>query len=127
MSTVQGARSITSPPDEPTRVEFNPYSDDFFDSPYETYGRLRDEAPVYYNESYNFYALSRYEDVAPAYKDFETYSSAKGFNLDMIETARQGEEVRNFGDRQTAAQSLRDGYGRAAAGGIERFGESGAR
>lgn len=79
-----------------TPVEFNPYSDDFFDSPYETYGRLRDEAPVYYNESYNFYALSRYEDVAPAYKDFETYSSAKGFNLDMIETARQGQEVPKF-------------------------------
>jgi cytochrome P450 len=77
-------------------VEFDPYCDDFFDSPYETYGRLRDEAPVYYNESYNFYALSRYEDVAPAYKNFETFSSAKGFNLDMIETARQGQEVPKF-------------------------------
>jgi cytochrome P450 len=79
-----------------TPVEFDPHSDVFFDSPYETYARLREEAPVYYNEEHNFYALSRYEDVAPAYKDFETYSSAKGFNLDMIEAARQGQEVPRF-------------------------------
>jgi cytochrome P450 len=65
-------------------VEFDPYSDDFFDSPYETYRRMRDEAPVYYNSRYGFYALTRYEDVAPALKDFDTYSSAKGITLDMI-------------------------------------------
>ena len=28
--------------------------------------RLRDEAPIYYNEKYDFYALSRYDDVAAA-------------------------------------------------------------
>jgi cytochrome P450 len=65
-------------------VEFDPYSDDFFDSPYETYRRMRDEAPVYHNTRYDFYALTRYEDVAPAYKDFETYSSAKGVTLDIL-------------------------------------------
>jgi cytochrome P450 len=65
-------------------VEFDPYSEDFFCSPYETYRRMRDEAPVYYNAKYDFYALTRYEDVAPAYKDFETYSSAKGVTLDIL-------------------------------------------
>lgn len=69
-------------------VEFDPYSVDFFDSPYETYRRMRDEAPVYYNEKYDFYALTRYEDVAPAYKDFETYSSAKGVSLDMVKATK---------------------------------------
>jgi cytochrome P450 len=65
-------------------VEFDPYSNDFFDSPYETYRRMRDEAPVYYSERYDFYALTRYDDVAPALKDFETYSSTKGITLDMV-------------------------------------------
>lgn len=65
-------------------LEFDPFSDDFFVSPYATYRRLRDEAPVYYNAKYDFWALSRYEDVAPAMKDFETYSSAKGATMDMI-------------------------------------------
>ena len=44
---------------------------------------LRDEAPVYHNEKYGFWALSRYEDVEPALRDFETYSSARGITLDM--------------------------------------------
>lgn len=65
-------------------VEFDPFSDVFFNSPYETYRRLRDEAPVYYNAELDFWALSRYEDVAPAYKDFATYSSARGVSLDRV-------------------------------------------
>jgi len=65
-------------------LEFDPFSDDFFVSPYATYRRMRDEAPVYYNAKYDFWALSRYDDVAPAMKDFETYSSAKGATMDMI-------------------------------------------
>ena len=49
---------------------------------------MRNEAPVYYDEQYDFYALTRYEDVAPAYKDFETYSSAKGVSLDMVKATK---------------------------------------
>jgi cytochrome P450 len=72
-------------------VEFNPYSNDFFDSPYGTYRRMRDEAPVYYNPTYDFYALTRYVDVAAALKDFDTYSSTKGVTLDMVKA--KGAEV----------------------------------
>jgi cytochrome P450 len=68
-------------------VEFDPYSEDYFTSPFETYRRMRDEAPVYYNAKHDFYALTRYEDVAPAYKDFATYSSAKGITIDMMKLA----------------------------------------
>ena len=39
---------------------------------------MRDEAPVYYNEEHDFYALTRHEDVAAAFKDYETFSSACG-------------------------------------------------
>jgi cytochrome P450 len=63
---------------------FDPFSEDFFASPYETYRRMRDESPVYYSEQYDFYALTRHEDVAAAFKDFETYSSAYGVDLGQV-------------------------------------------
>ena len=65
-------------------LEFDPFSEEFFGGAYETFRRLRDEQPVYYNATWDFWALSRYDDVAPATKDHETYSSAKGATLDMV-------------------------------------------
>jgi cytochrome P450 len=71
-----------------TTQVFDPFSDDFFNGPYETYRRMRDEAPVYYNEQYDFYALTRHADVAAAYKDFASYSSNRGVDLAQV---RKGE------------------------------------
>ncbi|MCZ8377352.1 cytochrome P450 [Mycobacterium sp. CPCC 205372] len=65
---------------------FDPFSDEYFINPFGIYQRLRDEAPVYYNEQYDFYALSRHEDVAAAFKDFSTYSSANGVTLEEIKS-----------------------------------------
>src|SRR5215468_7175630 len=64
-----------------TPVEFDPFSADFFDDPYETYRALRDRAPVYHNPRYGFWALSRFEDVANAQRDWRTFSSAHGVTL----------------------------------------------
>ncbi|RDH78422.1 cytochrome P450 [Mycolicibacterium moriokaense] len=66
------------------KLVFDPFSADFFNGAYETYRRMRDEAPVYYNDEYDFYALTRHEDVAPAFKDFDTYSSKYGIDLASI-------------------------------------------
>ena len=66
------------------KLVFDPFSEDFFNGAYETYRRMREEAPVYYNDEYDFYALTRHEDVAPAFKDFETYSSAYGVDLATV-------------------------------------------
>lgn len=65
-------------------VDFDPFSVSYFDNPHAVYRRLRAEAPVYHSKKYGFWALSRYEDVTPAMKDCETYSSAKGVTLDMF-------------------------------------------
>ena len=65
-------------------VVFDPFSEDFFTSPYEIYRRMREEAPVYYSEQYDFYALTRHADVAAAFKDHETYSSAYGVDLAQV-------------------------------------------
>jgi cytochrome P450 len=67
-----------------TPVEFDPFSDTFFEDPYEMYARLRDEAPVYFNERYGFYALSRYDDVCAASKDWATFTSTRGSDLSML-------------------------------------------
>ena len=64
-----------------TPVEFDPFSDDFFNDPTEMYRRLRDEAPVYFSEKYGFYALSRFADVLAAHRDWEGFSSAHGIEL----------------------------------------------
>lgn len=73
-----------SPEVDERPVEFDPFSRDFFDGAYDTYRRLRNEAPVYYSDKWDFWALTRYDDVAPATKDHETFSSAKGATLDMV-------------------------------------------
>ena len=46
--------------------------------------RLREEAPLYYNEQFDFYALSRYEDVERVWSTAQTYSSAAGRILEQI-------------------------------------------
>ena len=76
--------SVTSPTVSGGPVEFDPYSEDFFCAPFDTYRRMRDEAPVYYSEKYDFWALTRYDDVAAAIKDHGTFSSAKGVTLDIV-------------------------------------------
>lgn len=65
-------------------LHFDPVSQDYFDDPYAIYRRMRDEAPIYYNEHQDFYALTRHADVAAALKDHEAFSSSQGCDLDMI-------------------------------------------
>ena len=50
--------------------------------------QLRDEAPVYYNEKFDFWALSRYDDVLAGLLDSETFSSAHGSQLNMLSPSR---------------------------------------
>src|SRR3954453_1491922 len=65
-------------------VEFDPFSDEYFNDPTEVYRRLRDESPVYYSEQYGFYALSRFADVLAAHRDWEGFSSAHGIDLSSL-------------------------------------------
>lgn len=71
-----------------TAVEFDPFSMEFYNGAQHIYARMREEAPVYYNPQYDFYALSRHADVAPAYRDYETFSSAKGVDLATVRTGQ---------------------------------------
>jgi cytochrome P450 len=52
------------------------------DEPYAAYRVLRASSPVYRNEERGFWALSRFEDVQWAARDWAEFSSAEGVNLD---------------------------------------------
>jgi len=75
-------------------MEFNPYSDSFFDDPYDTYRWMRDEAPVYYSERWDFYALTRNADVVAAHRDWESFSSAYGVTLDALSMRHRFDELK---------------------------------
>lgn len=65
-------------------VHFDPYDVDLIADPYPMFARLRDEAPLYYNAEYDFFALSRHADVTKALVDHTTFSSARGAILELI-------------------------------------------
>lgn len=68
------------------QVVFDPFSAEYYHDPFHVYQRMQDEAPVYYSEQFDFYALTRHADVAAALKDHETYSSTRGCDLAMVQS-----------------------------------------
>ncbi|OBK92504.1 cytochrome [Mycobacterium asiaticum] len=67
-----------------SQLRFDPYDAELIVDPYPMFGRLRDEAPLYYNAQYDFFALSRFADVNKALVDHVTFSSARGAILELI-------------------------------------------
>ena len=67
-----------------TDLYWDPFDTEIDRDPYEIWRRMRDEAPLYRNERFDFYALSRYADVEAAHRDPATFSSAHGTVLEMM-------------------------------------------
>ena len=65
-------------------VSYDPYDVDINADPYPTYARLREEAPAYYNERYDFWALSRHADVEKALVNWKVFSNTRSDILDII-------------------------------------------
>lgn len=63
---------------------YDPYDLEIDANPYPTYKRLRDEAPLYYNEKLDFWGLSRFADVEAALRNAKQLSSAKGDILEVV-------------------------------------------
>ncbi|MFK7894528.1 MAG: cytochrome P450 [Myxococcota bacterium] len=74
--------SLTSGESAP--AYYDPYDFEIDTDPYPVWKRLRDESPLYYNEKYDFYAVSRFTDVEEGLKDWQTFSSARGTVLELI-------------------------------------------
>jgi cytochrome P450 len=67
-----------------SNVYYDPYDFEIDANPYPIWRRMRDEAPLYYNEKLDFWALSRYDDVADGLADWQTYRSGRGSVLELI-------------------------------------------
>lgn len=67
---------------------YDPYDFDIDADPYPIWKRMRDEAPLYYNEKYDFYALSRFDDVEKALIDWQSYISGKGTLIEIIKSGQ---------------------------------------
>jgi cytochrome P450 len=65
-------------------VDYNPYDVDIDADPYPVFKRLRDQAPLYYNEQYDFYAVSRFTDVESGLVDARRFISGRGGILELI-------------------------------------------
>ena len=72
-----------------SELYYDPFDFEIDSDPYPVFRRLRDEQPLYYNARYDFYALSRFEDVEPCLVDWRTYSSAKGTILELIKSGME--------------------------------------
>jgi cytochrome P450 len=70
-------------------VYYDPYDFDIDADPYPIWKRLRDEAPLYWNEKYEFFALSRWDDVDAALLDWKTYLSGRGSVLEIIKAGAE--------------------------------------
>lgn len=84
MTTNNEASSTTN------SIYWDPYDPNISYNPYDTYQRLRDEAPLYYNEKHDFYCVSRFSDVEGIFLDSETYSSSRG---DILEVIKSGMDI----------------------------------
>lgn len=59
----QAAQIPTEPAEEDLTLYYDPLSYAVYDYPYDTFKRLRDATPVYFNPDREIYVVSRYDDV----------------------------------------------------------------
>ena len=69
-----------------TGVYYDPYDAAINADPYPTYARLRAEAPIYFNERYDVWALSRHADVEKALVDWQSFSSTRSDILEIVQS-----------------------------------------
>ncbi len=71
-------------------VEYDPFSEEIISgNPYPLYKQLRDEAPAYFLEKHNAWALSRFEDIWNASLETESLITSKGTTSAQVLTKVQ--------------------------------------
>jgi cytochrome P450 len=66
-------------------IEYDPYSYETDADPYPIYRHLLENEPVYRNERLDFWALTRFDHCLEAFIDWETFSSARGTVLELMD------------------------------------------
>ena len=75
---------------------YSPYAYEIHEDPYPIYARLRAEAPVYRNDEFDFWALSRHEDVLAAFRNVDAFSNSFGVSLDPSAFGPDAHKVMSF-------------------------------
>ena len=76
---------------------YDPYDYEIDADPHPIWKRMRDEQPLYYNEKFDFFAVSRYADVRDLSVDWRTFSSHQGSVLELIKAPPEViEQARNM-------------------------------
>jgi cytochrome P450 len=65
-------------------VEWDPYDFDLLRDPHDAFREVRERGPLYYNDKYDFYALSRYQDCVKGLSDRVRFLNGKGVMLEQI-------------------------------------------
>jgi cytochrome P450 len=65
---------------------FDPYDHSMMVDPHALFRRIREEAPLYYNEEHDFYAVSRYDDVEKVLLTRDVFISRKGVTLGLLKS-----------------------------------------
>ena len=79
-------------------LAWDPFDEKYKVDPHPIWKRLRDEAPLYYNERLDFYAVSRFADVDAFSRDPQTFCSSHGTVLEMITSEKTDLEMMIFMD-----------------------------
>ncbi len=63
---------------------YDPFDFDIDDDPYPVWKQLRDSVPLYHNDRYGFYALSRYSDVSRELVNWRDFRSGRGTVIEVL-------------------------------------------
>ncbi len=69
-------------------IYYDPFDTTIDIDPHPLWKRMRDEMPLYRNDRYGFWALTRFDDVEKGLVDWDTYRSGHGSTLEMILSGR---------------------------------------
>jgi cytochrome P450 len=98
MATPIRTGGVTPAPRTEVPLTWDPLDEQYKADPHSVWRRLRDEAPVYYNATHDFFALSRFTDVDAAHRDPKTFSSAHGTVLELMTPDNIGANLMIFMD-----------------------------
>ena len=67
-------------------LEYDPFDPATIENPHDVFRRMRHEAPLYYSDKHDFFAVSRLDDILQTLLDRETFISRKGVTLDILQS-----------------------------------------
>jgi len=104
-------------------IRYSPFLPEVIEDPYPIYRRLREEAPVYYLEDFDGWALSRFEDNWRATEDPQTFSSTGGTTaaqaLSKVEPPVPSVNQLDPPDHTRLRQAIRAPFARAQVAALE--------